>query len=84
MYSPDKKNSNLQNSIWSDSRMIYVDNTIEGAVIAIYNVSGQIVYKTSLQIGLNAIEESLGMGIYIARTISSDGQELASKSIILQ
>lgn len=84
MYNPDKKNSNLQNSIWSDSRMIYVDNTIEGAVIAIYNVSGQIVYKTSLQIGLNAIEESLGMGIYIARTISSDGQELASKSIILQ
>ena len=84
MYAPRKRrNEATTNDIWSDRRTIYVNNVSSETTLTIYNISGQIVYKTALQEGLNTIPSLLNTGVYIAKT-TQEGNEIESKRIILR
>lgn len=84
MYAPRKRrNETTTNDIWSDRRTIYVNNVSSETTLTIYNISGQIVYKTALQEGLNTIPSLLNTGVYIVKT-TQDGNEIESKRIILR
>ena len=84
MYAPHKRRKETTtNDIWSDRRTIYVNNVSSETILTIYNISGQIVYKTALQEGLNTIPSLLNTGVYIAKT-TQEGNEIESKRIILR
>lgn len=75
--------SNEKKPIWSQSQKVFVDNKQKTQVgLILYNMSGQMVYETSLNEGLNTISTSLSAGTYIVRTISAGGDNNYTKILI--
>ena len=75
--------SNEKKPIWSQSPKVFVDNKQKTQVgLILYNMSGQMVYETSLNEGLNTISTSLSAGTYIVRTISAGGDNNYTKILI--
>lgn len=72
-------------SLWCDSKTIFVNNISEsGGSLTIYNMAGQIVYESPLQMGQNTIPVLLNAGIYVAKVQSHEGGEMLSKTIFIQ
>ena len=72
-------------SLWANGQMLYIKEIQEeGLNLNLYNIMGQIVYTTELQIGKNAISLPLALGIYVAKISSNDGKDIISKPISLQ
>ena len=49
----------------------------------IYDVSGKIVYTASATDGLDAFPNTISSGMYVAIVASKEGQEIASKKIVI-
>ena len=79
MSAPQRNNRNTA----SDKQAFSAINLPKEAILTIYDVSGKIVYTASATDGLDAFPNTISSGMYVAIVASKEGQEIASKKIII-
>ena len=71
---------NIETTI-SDLQMSYASGVLEGAIITLYDVTGKIVYATTIENGFTMSSYAIPSGIYLARITSKGGKEILSKKV---